>query len=401
MKNKIVKTLMIVSMAYFILPITTVNAEQTTYGQVLDDLSKAEAELSKNQSSIQSGKNQIATDNKTINNLKDEIVKMGEETTQLQQEIVESNQEIENKKEQTKNVITYLQMSGGQNIYLDYVFGGETITDVVYRMSVVEQITEYNNQVIEDLETLIKNNEDKKIELAAKEKQAEEKIVSLNNEISKLNSNISKLGDAAPSLEQEVKSKRELVNYYKSQGCSNRNDIIGVDCATTSANATFTRPITKGYVTSFIGYRWGSLHRGIDLGSPTGRGTPLYSIGYGVVTLIYTDYYGAKCIVIEYKDTKGQYYSAIYCHMDSYGANMYVGRKVDPNTIVGYMGDTGYAFGVHLHLELWPCRYLADNNCGTWNKYVSFVASKYNQGFRGAESVINFPRSTYQTWYSR
>ena len=137
------------------------------------------------------------------------------------------------------------------------------------------------------------------------------------------------------------------------------------------------------------------------MGSPNGKNTPLYSIGNGIITQKYIDGYGALCVVVQYQDRNGKYYSALYAHMSRYGSNIYVGRKVDSNTILGYMGDTGYAFGVHLHLELWPCRLYVDSQCSTWNKYVNFVAQQYKNGFRGAESVISFPNRTYQTWYTK
>lgn len=399
MKKIFKRSIEFILIIYLVLPVG-VNAEVTTFGQVLDDLSKAEEELRKNQQSINYNKNQIYRDNASIRSLQQEIEEMSVEADKLRNEIEEANDNIDKKKEQTKSIVSYLQMSGGENLYLEYVFGTETITDLVYRLAVVEQITEYNEKVVKDLEKLIKSNEDKKKELAEKEKKYEQKIVNLNSEISKLNSNISALGDLSPGLEQEVKTKKELVEYYKRQGCSNRGDRIGIDCATTTANAYFSRPMKSGYVTSFIGYRWGSLHRGIDLGSSTGRNTALYSIGYGVITSIWRDGYGANCVNVEYKGTDGTYYTAIYAHLSRYG-NIYTGMKVTPDTILGYMGDTGYAFGVHLHLEVWPCRLYADSNCRTWNSYTSFVKRKFDSGFKGAESVISFPSRTYQTWYSK
>ena len=75
--------------------------------------------------------------------------------------------------------------------------------------------------------------------------------------------------------------------------------------------------------------------------------------------------------------------------------------KVNSNTVLGYMGDTGKAYGVHLHLEVWPCRIYEDSNCRTWSKYTKFAESKFNAGIKGAESVINFPSKTYSTWYSK
>ncbi len=399
MKKIFKRSIEFVLIIYLVLPVG-VNAAVITYGQILDDLANAQAELNRNQQSINNNKNQMNIDNASIRSLKQEIEEMSMETDKLREEIEEANNNIDKKKEQTKSIVSYLQMSSGENLYLEYVFGTETITDLVYRLAVVEQITEYNEKVVKDLEKLIKTNEDKKKELAATEKKYQEKIVTLKSEISKLQSNISTLGDLSPGLEQEVKSKQEMVNYYKQQGCKNRGDRIGIDCATTTANAYFSRPIQTGYVTSFTGYRWGSLHRGIDLGSSLGRNTPLYSIGFGVITSIWQDGSGAKCVNVEYKTTNGTYYTAIYGHLSRYG-NIYTGMKVDPNTILGYMGDTGYAFGVHLHLELWPCRLYADSNCRTWNAYTSFAQRMYNSGYHGAESAISFPSRTYQTWYTK
>lgn len=399
MKRIISKTLLFSLIISLFVP-SVVNAEQMRFGQVLDDLEKAQAELNANNQSINNKKNQVNNDNATIRSLKSEIEKMAEETNQLQQEILESNQKIEEKKKQTKSTISYLQMSQGENAYLEYVFGTDSITDLVYRVAVVEQITEYNEKVIKDLQDLITKNEEKKVELANKEKSYQNKIEQLNNEINNLNNSIYSLGNLSPGLEEEVRSKQEIVNYYKQQGCKNREDIIGVDCANTTTNAFFTRPMKVGYVTSFVGYRWGSLHRGLDMGSSTGKNTPLYSIGNGVITSIWQDPSGAKCVNIEYKATNGKYYTAIYAHLSRYG-NIYKGMKVDSNTLIGYMGNTGYAFGVHLHLEVWPCRLYVDSQCSTWNKYVSFAAQQYNNGFKGAESVISFPNKTYQTWYTK
>lgn len=399
MKKIIVSSFTILFTIIMVIPVS-VFAEEVTFGQFQDDLAKAEQELKANNQSINNSQNQINADNATIKKLKSEIEAMGVETNELQQQIAESNISIAERKQQTKDVVSYYQMSQGENVYLEYVFGGDSITDLVYRLSIVEQITEYNEKVMKDLENLIQANEQRKIELANKEKECESKINSLNAEIGKLTNSVSKLGELSPGLEQEVKTKRELVESYKKQGCKNRSDVIGRDCAVSSSNGQFSRPIKTGYITSFIGYRWGSLHRGLDMGSSLGRNTPLYSVGYGRITSIWRDGNGANNVNVEYRGRDGKYYTAIYAHLSRYG-NIYKNMEVTPNTILGYMGDTGFVTGVHLHLELWPCRLYVDKECKTWNKYVDFVRKQYNQGFKGAESVINFPNKTYQTWYTK
>lgn len=407
-RRKILTILIMITVLTFLFPIY-VSAETLTYGNVLDELEKAKKELEKNNQSLGNTQDQIYKDNETIKKLKNEIEEMKKENTKLQEEIAQASIDIEEKKKQTKDIIVYLQMSQGENIYLEYVFGSDSITDMVYRLSIVEQITEYNNKMITELEDLITLNESRKVELLEKEKKSQEKIENLTNEIAKLNKTVSNLNSLTPSLKDEVEAKESLVSYYKSQGCSKRSDIIGVDCARTGGNAIFSRPIRTGYVTSFTGYRWifgkYSFHKGIDIGSATGKNTPIYSIGNGVITKVWTDYYGAKMVTIQYKDLRGQYYTANYAHLSRYAPGIYVGMpatNVDVNTLIGYMGDTGNVTGVHLHLEVYPCRLWSPGECSTWSKYEQFAKNKFDSGtYKGSESVINFPSRIYQTWYNR
>ena len=44
-------------------------------------------------------------------------------------------------------------------------------------------------------------------------------------------------------------------------------------------------------------------------------------------------------------------YLTRYAHMAD-NPGVVVGQYVDEDTLLGYMGDTGYAFGVHLHFEI-------------------------------------------------
>ena len=90
----------------------------------------------------------------------------------------------------------------------------------------------------------------------------------------------------------------------------------------------------------------------------------------------------------------------MYCHLSRY-ANIYEGMEVTPDTLIGYMGATGNVTGVHLHLEVFPCRLWEAGQCSSWNKYVAFAEKKFNSGYKGSESVINFPSRTYQTWYTK
>lgn len=104
-------------------------------------------------------------------------------------------------------------------------------------------------------------------------------------------------------------------------------------------------------ITSRYGWRWGKLHAGTDI-SGTGYGSPIYAIGDGVV--VKAQLYNKKSaqwangnfVVIKHDNN---IYSA-YLHMSAF--NVKVGDVVSKGQRVGSMGESGLAYGTHLHLGI-------------------------------------------------
>lgn len=119
------------------------------------------------------------------------------------------------------------------------------------------------------------------------------------------------------------------------------------------AERTFKR---NDYIlTSNFGYRrilntpagkTNAFHSGTDYGT-RGEKWAQYPLEGGKVTSVYTDSYGAKCVIIDYPRIGKRLY---YCHLDKICVK--IGQKVNHNTILGYTGKTGRANGIHLHLCL-------------------------------------------------
>lgn len=100
---------------------------------------------------------------------------------------------------------------------------------------------------------------------------------------------------------------------------------------------------TNGSVTSGFGYRWGSLHAGIDIAN--GVGTPIRAAKGGTVILAgWNGGYG-NCIVIDH----GGGFSTLYGHMTRLRASD--GQRVGQGDLIGDMGSTGNSTGSHLHFE--------------------------------------------------
>lgn len=102
-------------------------------------------------------------------------------------------------------------------------------------------------------------------------------------------------------------------------------------------------PTNSGYyITSNYGWRWGKMHNGIDIAG-TGRGSPIKAANNGIIVYSgYSDYNGNYIIIAH----SNGYYTT-YGHMQV--RYKQAGTIVYAGDVIGGMGDSGYATGVHLH----------------------------------------------------
>lgn len=114
-------------------------------------------------------------------------------------------------------------------------------------------------------------------------------------------------------------------------------------------------------ISSRFGWRWGRLHRGVDI-IGTGRGSPAYAARDGVVTLI-SSYHESMGYYVQIKHDNGYYTQ--YAHMQNINGNdsansissatKYIqeGQRVKAHDVIGEIGSSGRSTGVHLHFEIW------------------------------------------------
>ena len=105
------------------------------------------------------------------------------------------------------------------------------------------------------------------------------------------------------------------------------------------------------YISSYFGYRpdpiykVSKFHSGLDLCGKLG--TPIYATGDGKVVEVEKSSWGyGNLIVIDH----GFGYETFYSHLKGFAVRR--GQKVKRGQLIGYMGMTGKATGVHLHYEI-------------------------------------------------
>lgn len=352
----------------FALPIET---QAKTIQEFQDEVNRYTAELEEKKSKIVTNEAEVAKIKEKISEIEKKIEDSENEISELQNEIDESNEEIAAKSEESKKIMEYYQISNGENAYLEYAFGATSITDMIYRLSVIEQLTDYNNKIMKELEELIKKNEVRQKELTAKKVELKEMKDELQSEKERINADTASIRDTMPDLESQIKSAKLNLQYYQNLGCGKTEDIqscqfrVQQSSSSSSIPSTngFFRPMEYGYVTQWYSGYGG--HMGVDLSS-SDKDIPIYPIASGQVFKIYIDPDGALCVKIRH-NVGGRYIYSTYAHLRSFG-NISEGQIVTPFTMIGRMGSTGKSTGPHLHLEITTCDWNKGGGC-TWATY--------------------------------
>lgn len=357
MKKKII---FIIFMIMMFVPFYNVEAKtlQDLYNE-LSSLEKKYKDAQSNKKLTQAEMTQLNKDLTTVNN---NIEKTKTEIKQAEKDIVESEKNIEAKKEESNEFLKFLQLSSGENTYLEYLFDAEDYTDFIYRYAIVTQMSEYNNNLITELETLVNDLENKKVNLSDKQKKLEKQRIEFNSKLDVLRANLTEINEEGTTIEEDIADLNKQIKYYKNTlGCSMNQDLT--TCANIAYATGWRYPMTTGCVTSeYTGNEertdWvgGGGHHGIDL-SCVSEGVNIYPAAAGTVArVVYKSSCGGNMVYI-YHNINGKSYTTVYMHLLSYSVS--VGDKVTTDTVIGKMGggstatkNGGYdrcTTGKHLH----------------------------------------------------
>jgi len=86
-------------------------------------------------------------------------------------------------------------------------------------------------------------------------------------------------------------------------------------------------------------------HKGVDFAAPTG--TPVHAAGDGTVASAGRENGYGNAVVLKH----GAAYSTVYAHLSRFASGIKPGMRVAQGDVIGYVGQTGWATGPHLHYE--------------------------------------------------
>jgi len=350
---------LLITLVLFISSVSIYNVSAITINDYLKDLQKIEEEKKNQQAAQEKTEEEIRQAEKEMQEINDKIVKATDDIATAEKEIKELEKEIDKKEEQIKDLVSFLQISDSENFYLKYIFGAENFTDLIYRISVIEQLTTKSDELIDEMNELIKSNE-KKIE------ELEEKKVELNalnqeilKKINQLGKEKEKYFDESLTIDEEIRVVENQIKYYRDLGCKDNENISSCTSMIPSSKG-FIRPTVSGVITDNYGWRTNpcavcsAFHKGMDIGGNR-EGTKVMAAAAGRVVDIDQYTCGGKVLTLNH-NINGKEYSTRYFHL--YKINVKVGDIVAQGEKVAEVGGGNTLYydscstGAHLHFEV-------------------------------------------------
>lgn len=372
--------ILLVLAPYILEPINVSAKEAETLADLRVQLKELEASKTKTANSKKQTENQIQANKNAVYQANKEIEQAQKDIETSKELVEQSNKDIKETKTETEELLKYNQIMEGNSAYMEYITGASTMTELIMRMSAVEQITEYQQEKLEELEQLIDYNEQLQIDLAQKEVDLENKITSYEAKINSLGVDLTKLTEFADDINDQIKNQKALIESYVAMGCKENQSLK--ECVSISNNSGWKKPLNRGMVTSNWGYRISPLtgvrkfHHGIDLGGNS-EGTKVYAAASGTVAAITKKSSCGGNIVYIHSYVNGKPYTHYYAHLLSY--NVSVGDKVTAATVIGLVGGgrkttwDSCSTGAHLHFGISNGFYLGGGS-GSYSSYNTFVA---------------------------
>ena len=146
-------------------------------------------------------------------------------------------------------------------------------------------------------------------------------------------------GDDFPSVMYDQKDGGNI--YWNEKGESMRKAFLKAPLKFSRISSGFSyarkHPVTKKV----------RPHTGVDYAAPSG--TPVMSIGDGVVTSVKYEGAGGNTVRIRHNSV----YSTAYLHLSKYAKGIKEGKRVRQGEVIGSVGSTGRSTGPHLDFRVW------------------------------------------------
>lgn len=334
---------------------------------------------------------QISMSRQTIDNLNAQIQSYSLLIANKQEELDASLAESERLNEQYKTRIRAMEETGSIS-YWSILFGASSFSDLLGKVDMIREIAESDQLMLkklaaisekieserEDLKQQMAELDAAKAELTAQQAELEEQRAESDELILQMAAEYAAMSEEYEDyleLEEEMakKIKQTETDYFNALAKEEKERLAKLNAQNNNkvpaktgnggsgSSSGGTQAVNSGGwlyplgysvpITSAYGWRTHPLtgkkswHNGIDLAA--GSGAAIYASKSGTVTsACYNEAYG-NCVTVNHGDG----FSSMYAHMTNYVVSS--GAYVKQGDLLGYVGDSGWATGPHLHFTIY------------------------------------------------
>ena len=303
-----------------------------------------------------------------IDLIRQEIANINEQIAMYDQLITEKTVELEQAEADEKAQFDLFcrrmrhMEEQGETSYWSILFASGDFSELLDNYMMIEEIIQYDNQVINSLvslqekvtndRTALEDAQSEQEEAKARQMAAQDELKAQEDEVDKLIAEISAQEDLLEEMEEELnKAAKALDAQIKA-----KEREYAAQVANVPSESGYLWPLPGGYntISSLAGGRIHPVtgkpgnHAGIDIPAPSG--TNIYAAKSGVVihaakgtgsSWSYGNY-----VIVSHSDGT----STLYAHMSRIGCKQ--GQTVKQGDVIGYVGTTGRSTGNHLHFEV-------------------------------------------------
>lgn len=248
-----------------------------------------------------------------------------------------------------------LLLQKGSLSYLEIMLEAESFADFLSRMSLVNEIAEYDNNRLNELKEYAHQVELLKADLVKERDDLKVLKSQADSEMSVLKSKQAQSQQIIDNLTKDIEAFKKALAAQEAAEAAAREEIRRLTQAssqtTVYSGGAFAWPSVSSYITSPYGTRTHPItgtvktHTGLDIGAASG--TNIYAAADGTVLVSGWNNGGYGYYVVI---NHGGGLTTLYAHCSSLLVSS--GQKVTKGQVIAKVGSTGMSTGPHLHFEV-------------------------------------------------
>ena len=248
--------------------------------------------------------------------------------------------------------------TAGPSSYWAVLFKANSFSDLLSRLSDVQEVMNYDQSVLDELRQLradIRVKQEEQEELMAQSEEAKAELEAHKADLDQQRADAAALVDEIQANVDEYQDQLDELNAEREQiqaEIVEKSNELARQLNMTATKGGYIWPETASRrITSPMGGRNTGIpgastnHKGVDIGG-VGYNTNVLATKAGVViTSKFSSSYGNYVVI-----SHGPGNTTLYAHMSS--RSVKEGDTVTQGQIIGVTGDTGISRGAHLHYEI-------------------------------------------------